>query len=519
MLVEGGEGMIPLKIEKLLAGKVVEQNRVEYKEGWNPNDVIQSICAYANDYHNMNGGYLVIGVKANDGIPELPPKGLPVNELDTIQQEIFQYCNQIVPRYIPKMEVVNYQEKGIYLIYLWCTAGDSGPYQAPVDVYAKKAVDKRMQYWIRPASLTTAAKQDEIAELFEKFNSVPFDDRVNRKATIELIRRGYVEDYLKESNSSLVAELNTDTLEELLIATEVANSTDTGVDIRNIGVLMFTERPDKLIPGAQIDLVRFNTEEAEASDDFIEKTFTGPIWKQVKDALDYIKNTVIEAKVNKIQNQAESERFYNYPYNALEEALVNAVFHKSYKEPEPVEIRIYVDSIQIINYPGLEKWIDIEKFATGKIKARKYRNRRIGEMFKDIDLSEKQGTGIPKILRELKKNGSPEPEFDMDEDRNYLNTIIHIRDGFNTDVKEEENEEFLKHSSGVANMSIKEYARLMEYLKEPRTRQELQAFCNYSSRDYFRTKVLNPLVEEGIIDLTIPEKPHSSKQRYVKHTS
>ena len=510
--------MIPLKIEKLLAGKVVEQNRVEYKEGWNPNDVIQSICAYANDYHNMNGGYVVIGVKANDGIPELPPKGLPVNELDTIQQEIFQYCNQIVPRYIPKMEIVNYQEKGIYLIYLWCTAGDSGPYQAPVDVYAKKAVDKRMQYWIRPASLTTAAKQDEIAELFEKFNSVPFDDRVNRKATIELIRRGYLEDYLKESNSSLVAELNTNTLEELLIATEVANSTDTGVDIRNIGVLMFTERPDKLISGAQIDLVRFNTEEAEASNDFIEKTFTGPIWKQVKDALDYIKNTVIEAKVNKIQNQAESERFYNYPYNALEEALVNAVFHKSYKEPEPVEIRIYVDSIQIINYPGLEKWIDIEKFASGKVKARKYRNRRIGEMFKDIDLSEKQGTGIPKILRELKKNGSPEPEFDMDEDRTYLNTIIHIRDGFNTDAKEKENEEFLEHSSGVANMSIKEYARLMEYLKEPRTRQELQTFCNYGSRDYFRTKVLNPLVEEGIIDLTIPEKPHSPKQKYVKHT-
>lgn len=83
--------MIPLKIEKLLAGKVVEQNRVEYKEGWNPNDIIQSICAYANDYHNMNGGYLVIGVKANDGIPELPPKGLPVNELDVIQQEIVDH--------------------------------------------------------------------------------------------------------------------------------------------------------------------------------------------------------------------------------------------------------------------------------------------------------------------------------------------------------------------------------------------------------------------------------------------
>ena len=77
----------------------------------------------------------------------------------------------------------------------------------------------------------------------------------------------------------------------------------------------------------------------------------------------------------------------------------------------------------------VSKWIDIEKFATGRVKARKYRNRRIGEMFKDIDLSEKQGTGIPKILRELKRNGSPAPEFDMDDDRTYLSTIIHIRDG------------------------------------------------------------------------------------------
>lgn len=146
--------------------------------------------------------------------------------------------------------------------------------------------------------------------------------------------------------------------------------------------------------------------------------------------MDYIKTTVIEQKVVKIQGQAEAERYFNYPYNALEEALVNAVFHKSYREAEPVEIRIYVDSIQILNYPGLAKWINAERFAAGKVKGRKYRNRRIGELFKEIDLSEKKGTGIPKILRELRKNGSPEPEFDMDEDRTYLNTIIHIREGF-----------------------------------------------------------------------------------------
>lgn len=64
---------------------------------------------------------------------------------------------------------------------------------------------------------------------------------------------------------------------------------------------MFAEHPEKFIPGSYIELIRFNTKEAEASDDFIEKTFTGPIWKQVQDALDYINTNVIEEKVVKLQ--------------------------------------------------------------------------------------------------------------------------------------------------------------------------------------------------------------------------
>ena len=49
-----------------------------------------------------------------------------------------------------------------------------------------------------------------------------------------------------------------------------------------------------------------------------------------------------------------------------------------------------MDSIQILNYPGLAKWINLERFVSGKVKGRKYRNRRIGELFKEIDLSEKR---------------------------------------------------------------------------------------------------------------------------------
>jgi ATP-dependent DNA helicase RecG len=251
-----------------------------------------------------------------------------------------------------------------------------------------------------------------------------------RQAKITDIRRGFDEDFLVESNSSLADEINNKSLEDLLVALEVANVTDVGLDIRNIGLLMFADRPDKFLPGAQIELIRFNSPDAEGSDDFTEKVFTGPLQKQVRDALSYIQAVLIEEKVVKHSDRAEADRFYNYPYSALEEALVNAVFHKSYNIQEPVEIRIYLDSIKIINYPGPDKYIDMDDLKKGQAIARRYRNRRIGEFLKEIDLSEKKSTGITKILNKLKTNGSPLPDFKTDAERSYMIVTLYPHEGF-----------------------------------------------------------------------------------------
>lgn len=76
----------------------------------------------------------------------------------------------------------------------------------------------------------------------------------------------------------------------------------------------------------------------------------------------------------------------------------------------------------------------MDKLVQDKERVRKYRNWIIGEFFKELHLLEKQSTGIPTIFNELKKNGSPMPEFDTDDERNYLETTIKIRDGLETKV-------------------------------------------------------------------------------------
>lgn len=57
---------------------------------------------------------------------------------------------------------------------------------------------------------------------------------------------------------------------------------------------------------------------------------------------------------------------------------------------------------------------------------------------------------------------------------------------------------------------------LLNYCTEARTRAEIQEFCEISSRDYFRKNILMPLLNSGRLKRTIPDKPNSSKQKYIK---
>lgn len=70
---------LPISLPALLHGHAVEWERLEFKAGWNPQDYLHTVCAFANDFHNLGGGYLVIGVAETDGRPILPPVGLSVD--------------------------------------------------------------------------------------------------------------------------------------------------------------------------------------------------------------------------------------------------------------------------------------------------------------------------------------------------------------------------------------------------------------------------------------------------------
>ena len=61
--------MIPLDVGRLITEGVIENERIEYKKGWNPEKILHTICAFANDFDNLGGGYIVVGVNEKDGMP------------------------------------------------------------------------------------------------------------------------------------------------------------------------------------------------------------------------------------------------------------------------------------------------------------------------------------------------------------------------------------------------------------------------------------------------------------------
>ena len=162
----------------------------------------------------------------------------------------------------------------------------------------------------------------------------------------------------------------------------------------------------------------------------VEKTFTGPLDFQLTQALSYIKNRFVAGRIDKISGQEKADRHWNYPYDAIEEALANAVYHKAYDIPEPIVVTVTPDYMTIDSVPGIDRSISDENIKRLQLVTTRYRNRRIGEFLKELDLAEGRNTGMPAIIRACEGNGSPLPRFETDEDRRQLRVVLPIHPAF-----------------------------------------------------------------------------------------
>ena len=424
---------VPTNIRTLLSGNVVEWARIEFKETWDADASLKTICAFANDIDNWGGGYIVIGVREKDGRPEYPLLGVPAEKIDGYLKDMLNKCKLIQPEYLPIVEVADYEGKKF--IVIWAPGGNSRPYSSPKSM---RKDNRERIYFIRKMASTIAPSEAEKRDLYNLANNIPFDDRVNHEAELADLNITLIQSYLKEIGSSLYQESESMDFVDLCKSMNIISTLPEYTKPKNVGLMFFSLEPERFFPYAQIDVVEFPD---DTGDRIREKTFRGPLHQQLREALLYIKNSIIQEQIIKVDGVAEARRFFNIPFAAVEEALSNAVYHKGYDVREPIEVRVEPDRMIIVSHPGADRSISQEGLREYRVFSRRYRNRRIGEFLKEMHLTEGRNTGFRKIRNALHNNGSPEPLFETDEERTYFATTLFFHPDFvRSETDEQEND-------------------------------------------------------------------------------
>jgi ATP-dependent DNA helicase RecG len=492
---------ILVNIETLLSNAVVEGTRMEYKKSWNSVPVMRTVCAFANDFENEGSGYIIIGVEEKFGKPIRPVEGFNPIKLEQIEKELIGFCNLIQPSYFPRLSLEEVDQK--HVLVIWCPAGANRPYQVPDDVLSKH---KKYNFRIRFRSSSIVPNDEQATELIQLTAKVPFDDRVNTFASITDLSRSLMREHLQETHSKLYEESEEMSLEELAEKMNLSQGINEHLFPKNIGLLMFSKKTQDYFKGAIIELVEFPHGLAGT---FTEKLFSGVIQKQLTDVLAYMKANIIKTKVIKYSDREKSDRIENYPIDAVEEALANAVFHRNYEFQDPIEIRILPDAIEIISYNGVDPSLKQADFDKGRVRARRYRNRRIGEFLKELRLTEGRGTGIPTIIKSLSENGSTEPIFDTNEpERLHFIVEIPIHPQFSNRVNDYVNDQ-------VNDYVNDQVILILRFCSTPKSKSEILAFLglkNHSTN--FKKHVFN-LLHLNLIEFTNKEIPKDRNQKYI----
>jgi len=428
---------LPINIKDLIYRRVVENARVEYKRDWNPENIIHSICAFANDIDNWGGGYIVIGV----------------GEENSIKSDRFEKA-----------------------------------------------------YYIRKMSNSIRANQLEEKELFLLANNVPFDDRANMRANIEDLKPSLISNFLYEINSDLYSSSLSMSLKELADNMHLSGGPSELVKPLNVGLMFFNERPDVFFPYTRIEVVDKPDPTGEG---MTEKVFVGSLDRQLKDALSYIQNYIIKEKIKKDATKAEANRLYNFPFAAVEEALSNAVYHKSYQIGEPITVTITPGKMEITSLPGPDRTITDEDIKNCHLVSKRYRNRRIGDFLKELKLVEGRNTGIPTIVKALSLNGSDMPIFETDDDRTYFTVIIPVQKEFIPVAKKFS----APKNSRKSRAEIKELILYMLRENGNISKSELALAMGYTKVTDAVSSAIKELMTEEKVKYLYPDNKHDMKQK------
>lgn len=423
-----------------------EGYKIEFKEG------IGGIEKELATFANSSGGRIFLGVSDNGNV-----KGIKItNELKSRIQDIANNCR-------PKIKIST-EDFGNVLIINVREGGDK-PYECSSGFY--KRIGPNSQKMTR----------DEIIDFFKSEGKIRFDELTEPKFS-------YPKDFDKNKLLRFLelAELSKSIKPEtVLLSLGVAEKQEGKLYFNNAGVLFFAKEPQKFVPWSVFTVVLFK--DKEGADVIDRKEITGSLFEIVDKVMDFV---WLYAKVAyRFTGRPQREEIYEYPFEAVREAVINSVMHKDYFERGHNNIlKFFPDRIQIENI-----WVKPKHFILGKTVFR--RNHLIADLFSRIHFGEKLGSGMQRMRDICGAEGAPYPKIEFTGIHFYI-TFKQSRRYLEMAGKGKAKEEQL------AALNERQ-RRFVEALRERKilTRIDYETTVKTSKRTAIRD--LQDLVEKGII--------------------
>ncbi len=383
--------MKPLpEIAALVRG--LESQLVERKGSFSDKSKVeQAICAYANDLPGTGeAGVMLVGV--ND---EGHPTGLPITDKLLKDLAGIRGEGNLLP--FPRMDVYASEVEGVPVAVVEVHPSPNPP------------VRLRGRVWIRVGPRRATATRDEERILTERRRTWdgPFDQTPVHGATLDdLDLELFAREYLPSAVTADVLADNGRSIPEQLAALHLA-SPDAVPNVA--GLLLLGREPTAFVKGAYVQFLRIaGTELADPVAD--RREFTGPLPVVLRQIDDVARAHIRVATT--IAGASKETQHPDYPIDALQQLLRNAVLHRNYETSNaPAQWYWFDDRIEIHNPGGLFGRVTPDSF--GKPGGNDYRNPTLAAALHALGYVQRFGFGVPMARRACADNGNPAPEFDF----------------------------------------------------------------------------------------------------------
>ena len=465
---------------------------------------------------NTAGGKILLGVRDNGTIKGIPDS----NNLRARIQDIARNCDppvKILVQRVGEVTVVTVRESEAKPVQ--CSDG----------------------FFWRQGAVTQKLSRDEIRDFFRSEAAIRFDISLCPKFR-------YPQDFDREKYDAwlrLSGITGRPGAEDVLVNIEAAERSGGKLIFRNAGVLFFAGNVRHFFNQAYITcLLAKGADKVHILD---RKDFAGGVVADIEDSLRFIeRNTRTAYRIEKLQREDIPE----YPMAALREAITNAVMHRDwFIEGANVFVEIYTDRIEISSPGGLPKGMKLSDLGRKSVR----RNALIADLLHRITFIEKAGTGIKRMRDEAHDQSCPAPIFEEngfftaifypnpevraqvgtmeepktaqvgtklalsrhhDKAHETLESTAHVPDKHSPGTQQATGQVTGQVAGQVAGQVSAEVLKMLEIMSGEMTRVEIQAALGLKGRANFEERYLKPAMEMGLVDMTRPDKPRSSKQRY-----